>query len=118
MAMDGNSELETIRGEKALAERARELFGPLTNAFQQLNARQKQIAYSLFAVVAIGIVAIVFLTSRTDWKTLFAGLDPQDAREISAQLTAAGIPFRSFSRWNHSSGWPPNFLTRQGSRPQ
>ena len=93
MAMDGNSELETIRSEKALAERARELFGPLTNAFQQLNARQKQIAYSLFAVVAIGIVAIVFLTSRTDWKTLFAGLDPQDAREISAQLTAAGIPF-------------------------
>lgn len=92
MAMEG-SELETIRKEKALTERARELLGPLTNAFQQLSARQKQVAYSLFAVVAVGIVAIVFLTSRTDWKTLFAGLDPQDAREISAQLTAAGIPF-------------------------
>ncbi len=91
--MEGNRELETIRNERTLVERTRELVEPLTSAFQQLSARQRQIAYSLFAVVMIGLAAIIFLTSRTDWKTLFAGLDPQDTREISAQLTAAGIPF-------------------------
>ena len=91
--MEGNRQLETIRSERTLVERTRELIEPLTSAFQQLSARQRQIAYSLFAVVAIAVVAIILLASRTDWKTLFAGLDPQDAREISAQLTAAGIPF-------------------------
>ncbi len=91
--MEGNRQLETIRSERTLVERTRELIEPLTSAFQQLSARQRQIAYSLFAVVAIAVVAIILLASRTDWKTLFAGLDPQDAREISAQLTASGIPF-------------------------
>jgi flagellar M-ring protein FliF len=91
--MERNQQLETIRNERTLVERTRELVAPLTTAFQQLSARQRQIAYALFAVAGIAVVAILLLASRTDWKTLFAGLDPQDAREISAQLTAAGIPF-------------------------
>src|SRR6478609_1482602 len=91
--MEGNRQLETIRSERTLVERTRELVEPLASAFQQLSMRQRQIAYTLFAVVAIAVVAIILLASRTEWKTLFAGLDPQDAREISAQLTAAGIPF-------------------------
>jgi flagellar M-ring protein FliF len=30
---------------------------------------------------------------RTDWRTLYAGLDPDDARQISQALTQAQIPF-------------------------
>ena len=58
--MEENRQLETIRNERTLLERTRELVEPLTGAFQQLSARQKQVAYSLFAVVAIAVVAIVF----------------------------------------------------------
>jgi flagellar M-ring protein FliF len=32
-------------------------------------------------------------TSRPDWRTLYAGLDPDDARQIAQQLTTAAIPF-------------------------
>lgn len=30
---------------------------------------------------------------RTDWKVLYAGLEPSDAREIASELTTANIPF-------------------------
>jgi flagellar M-ring protein FliF len=38
-------------------------------------------------------LGLVWYGSRTDWRTLYAGLDPQDAREMASELTAAGIPF-------------------------
>ena len=38
-------------------------------------------------------VGILFLLLRTDWRTLYANLDSEDARQISNTLTQAQIPF-------------------------
>jgi flagellar M-ring protein FliF len=36
---------------------------------------------------------LLWYASRTDWRTLYAGLDPDDARQLAQELTTAGIPF-------------------------
>src|SRR5580704_4771439 len=36
---------------------------------------------------------LLWYVSRTDWRTLYAGLDPDDARQMAQELTTAGIPF-------------------------
>ncbi len=36
---------------------------------------------------------LLWYASRPDWRTLYAGLDAEDARQMAQQLTTAGIPF-------------------------
>src|SRR6202012_3069042 len=36
---------------------------------------------------------LLWYGTRTDWRTLYAGLDAEDARAMGTQLTAAGITF-------------------------
>ena len=46
------------------------------------------------AILLVGLVAGLFWYGmRTDWRTLYADLDPEDARQIAQILTAAQIPF-------------------------
>ena len=46
------------------------------------------------ATLLIALVSgISWYGLRTDWRTLYAGLDPQDARQIGLTLTQAQIPF-------------------------
>ncbi len=46
---------------------------------------------ALLLVAAVG--ALVFSAARTDWKTLYTGMDPDDARSVSTVLSEAQIPF-------------------------
>ncbi|HEX3986529.1 MAG TPA: flagellar basal-body MS-ring/collar protein FliF [Acidobacteriaceae bacterium] len=39
------------------------------------------------------LAALLWYASRPDWRTLYAGLDADDARQMAQQLTTAGIPF-------------------------
>jgi len=50
------------------------------------------------ALVALGLLAAllsgtIWFGVRTDWRTLYAGLDPDDARQTGLALTQAQIPF-------------------------
>jgi flagellar M-ring protein FliF len=46
------------------------------------------------ALLVAGLLGSFFwLTLRTDWRTLYSGLDPDDARQIALTLTQAQIPF-------------------------
>ncbi len=52
----------------------------------------------LWAMVAAGMVVallggLLWYGLRTDWRTLYADLDPDDARQIAQTLTQAQIPF-------------------------
>jgi flagellar M-ring protein FliF len=48
----------------------------------------------LSAVLVVATVgALAWYAARTDWRTLYAGLDPEDSRQMSQVLTAAQIPF-------------------------
>ena len=46
---------------------------------------------ALLLASALGV--LVWSATRTDWRTLYAGMDPEDARQISEVLTQAQIPF-------------------------
>lgn len=48
------------------------------------------VAAFLFSALAGGLL---WYTLRTDWRTLYAGLDPEDARQMGLVLTQAQIPF-------------------------
>ncbi len=91
--MDENRQLETVRSEKALEERAREWVGSLWLRFARLNSQQRLAFAIVAAAVLVTTIGLAWYGSRPDWRTLYAGLDPQDAREMAVQLTAAGIPF-------------------------
>lgn len=45
-------------------------------------------------LLVVGCFAgLMWYAARPDWRTLYAGLDPDDARQIAQELTTAGIPF-------------------------
>jgi flagellar M-ring protein FliF len=45
------------------------------------------------ALAVATLAAILWCTGRTDWRTLYAGLDPEDSRQMAQVLTQAQIPF-------------------------
>ena len=54
---------------------------------------------------------------RTDWRTLYADLDPDDARQMAQILTQAQIPFDATPNGGGSAFRPRNW-TRRGSPPR
>ena len=56
---------------------------------------REQQRWSLLAAALIGalIGGMAWYGLRTDWRTLYAGLDPEDARQTGSTLTQAQIPF-------------------------
>ncbi|MBT9330289.1 flagellar basal-body MS-ring/collar protein FliF [Paracidobacterium acidisoli] len=51
-----------------------------------------RLAVAAAAVLAC-LAGILWYATRTDWRTLYAGMQPDDARETAAELTTAGIPY-------------------------
>jgi flagellar M-ring protein FliF len=48
------------------------------------------------AALLVGIAGgLLWYALRTDWRTLYAGLDPEDARQISLILSQAQVPFET-----------------------
>jgi flagellar M-ring protein FliF len=39
------------------------------------------------------LIGLIWYGGRTDWRTLYAGLDPEDSRQMAQVLTQAQIPF-------------------------
>lgn len=78
---------------KSLDQRALALASGLVSQFRQLDAPRKKWLVCSAAILLACLVGIGWYATRTDWRTLYAGLDPQDAREMAAELTAANIPF-------------------------
>jgi flagellar M-ring protein FliF len=59
-------------------------------AMEPVQRRRGLFAMSLVGALVLGMLWLGF---RTDWRTLYAGLDPDDARQIGITLTQAQIPF-------------------------
>ena len=76
-------------------------------------ARQQR-RWSMVAVALLTTLlgGLLWYGLRIDWRTLYAGLDPDDARQIGLTLTQAQIPFRCIGR-NEACG----FLRRNWTRP-
>lgn len=56
------------------------------------GARRTRLLVAVALVVGC-FAGLMWYASRPDWRTLYAGLDPDDARQMAQQLTTAGIPF-------------------------
>jgi flagellar M-ring protein FliF len=63
------------------------------DGWAQLPPRQQGWALAAAALLAITVAGLVWYAAQTDWRTLYAGLDPEDSRQISQVLTQAQIPF-------------------------
>jgi flagellar M-ring protein FliF len=92
--MDGNQHLTTTgAGGKGLEARVLELASAIAAHFRQLDPARKKWLAGASAFLLACILALGWYATRTDWRTLYAGLDPEDAREMASELTAANIPY-------------------------
>lgn len=79
---------------------AKPLSGQMLQSAKNIFARiqqmspQQQMRWGALAVLAVAVLGGLFwYGTRTDWRTLYAGLSPEDARTMATELTTAGIPF-------------------------
>lgn len=80
-------------GQPTLTDRLAGLWGLARVRWGAMAPAQR--GWSLVAALLLGslIGGFFWLTLRTDWRTLYSGLDPDDARQIALTLTQAQIPF-------------------------
>ena len=74
--------------------------GPLGKYWQQGREQWHQLPKAHRRRIAIGtglaaamLIGLLWYGGRTDWRTLYAGLDPEDSRQMAQVLTQAQIPF-------------------------
>jgi len=58
-----------------------------------MTPTQRRWSVAIASTLVALIVGIFWYGMRTDWRTLYAGLDPEDARQTGLTLTQAQIPF-------------------------
>ncbi|HTV13260.1 MAG TPA: flagellar basal-body MS-ring/collar protein FliF [Acidobacteriaceae bacterium] len=61
--------------------------------FRGLDSARRTRLAGIVALLAACFAGLLWYATRTDWRTLYAGLDVDDAREMAQELTTAGIPF-------------------------
>ena len=85
----------TDKSQTALTvqQRAEALATGAWNRFLSLDpaGRTRLLTAAAFVLACFG--GLLWYAGRTDWRTLYAGLDPDDARQMAQELTAASIPF-------------------------
>jgi flagellar M-ring protein FliF len=85
--------LEKPQTALTIQQRAGALTTETAARFRNLEPGRRSRLLISAAILAACFGALIWYASRTDWRTLYAGLDPDDARQMSQQLTTAGVPF-------------------------
>jgi flagellar M-ring protein FliF len=80
-------------GPTGLEGRAASLVAATRMRLGAMEPGQRRWLGGAMLFTALCVAAIVWYAARTDWRTLYAGLDAQDAREMASELTAANIPY-------------------------
>ncbi len=75
------------------AGKAASMKADLLGRWAMLTPSQRQWAMIGAALVVSVLAGLGWYASRPDWKTLYAGLDPEDARQMSQVLTQAQITY-------------------------
>jgi flagellar M-ring protein FliF len=85
---------QAMPGRPQLADRVAGLWGRVRVRWAQMQPAQRvwTLVAALLIAGAIGFLAWYGL--RTDWRTLYADLDPEDARQVGQVLVTAQIPFQ------------------------
>ncbi len=80
-------------GQPQLAGRLAALWGLGRMRWAAMQPAQRRGMLTAALLVCALVVGILWFALRTDWRTLYAGLDADDAQQIGEVLTAAKIPF-------------------------
>ncbi len=93
--MEENQQIQPVSAARTggLFERASTMLAPMAARFRGMERQQKIWFASAAGLAALCFIGILWFATRTDWKVLYAGLEPADAREMASELTAANIPF-------------------------
>ena len=92
--MDGDQQMETAASGKSFEARAMALASEAASRYRQLDPVKRKWLIGLTAFLLACTVGLGWYGTRTDWRTLYAGLDSEDARAMATELTAANIPFQ------------------------
>lgn len=84
---------ETKPLPKSFDAQVRAAFTNLVERIRQMPAPQQRRLALLTALAAAVLGGLIWYGTRTDWRTLYGGLDATDARTMAQQLSAAGIPY-------------------------
>lgn len=87
--MDENQQMAT-RGVEA---RALEFASGIASRFRAIDPAAKKRLGIVAGVLLACLLVLGWYATRTDWRTLYAGLDSEDARQMASELTAANIRY-------------------------
>jgi flagellar M-ring protein FliF len=90
--MDENQQIQ-MTPPPGLSQRANTFVRTLLSRVRGLERQQRLWLLGATALTLLCFFGILWFATRTEWKVLYAGLEPADAREIASELTAANIPF-------------------------
>jgi flagellar M-ring protein FliF len=82
-------------GQPQLADRLAALWGLSRVRWAEMRPAQRGWALVAAALLAALVGGLFWYGLRTDWRTLYADMDPEDARQAGQILTQAQIPFES-----------------------
>ncbi len=82
-------------GQMQLAERVGALWSLARVRWAAMRPAQRGWAMTAAALLAGIAGGLLWYALRTDWRTLYAGLDPEDARQMSLILSQAQVPFET-----------------------
>ena len=95
--MATGAQLEKSAGAKPaqpqLAVRLSALWGLARVRWAGMQSQQRRWSVATALLLAAMLGGLAWYGLRTDWRTLYSGLDPEDARQLGTTLTQAQIPF-------------------------
>jgi flagellar M-ring protein FliF len=84
-------------GQPQLTDRLAGLWGRARVQWGQMPAAQRRWAVTATVLLTVLAGGIFWYMLRTDWRTLYVNLDPEDARQTGQILAQAQIPFEATS---------------------
>lgn len=101
MAETERAELEKVGQPQAKlpggapAERAMAMVSGLQQRLMAMPAGKRSWLIASAAFLAAACIGLMWFAQRPDWRVLFSGLDGKDTQQVSQELSAAGITFRT-----------------------
>ena len=80
-------------GDIPLAAGASALWTRTRVSWAAMAPQQRRWAIAACVMLAAMLGGLLWYGLRTDWRTLYAGLDPEDARQVGLTLTQGQIPY-------------------------
>ena len=93
--MAGLAKTGTVEGAQGGAAQAMAVVGRAREAFGALTPAKRTRLIVCAMVIAAACAVVGWWGSRTEWKTLYSGMEGRDVQQVEGELAAAGIQYQS-----------------------